>query len=316
MRSSWAAIPLGISLLLLPANYLVFDQAQRVSLGERDFLDRHWRRPLPPQGAPPERFSPLALSLTSQSCGTCHPAQFADWKTTLHSKSMGPGVAGQLAQMVKTDPEAVRSCLNCHAPLAEQASHILRGKAMAPNPAFDASLQTEGLVCAGWLPRSRASVLRPAASGRVEGDEAVMTLTIASVSVGHHFPTYVTPPVVVHGELVDRAGRPVPGSAEERMIGRQVVLDLSRQIADTRIPAGGRARFVFRRRLDRAGLRFRGTITVRPDESYAGFFQCCSPSGRAPARPSFGRRSESRAAPPSSSSSATCHSPESERNRP
>ncbi len=143
-----------------------------------------------------------------------------------------------------------------------------------------------------------------------------MTLTIASVSVGHHFPTYVTPLVVVRGELVDRAGRPVPGSAEERMIGRQVALDLSRQIADTRIPAGGRARFVFRRRLDRAGLRFRGTVTVRPDESYAGFFQCCSPSGRAPARPSFGRRSESRAAPPSSSSSATCHSPESERNRP
>ena len=100
-----------------------------------------------------------------------------------------------------------------------------------------------------------------------------MTLTIASVSVGHHFPTYVTPLVVVRGELVDRAGRPVPGSAEERMIDRQVALDLSRQIADTRIPAGGRARFVFRRRLDRAGLRFRGTVTVRPDKFYAGFFQ-------------------------------------------
>ncbi len=62
---------------------------------------------------------------------------------------MGPGVAGQLAQMVKADPDGVRSCLNCHAPLAEQASHILNGKAMAPNPALDASLQTEGLVCAG-----------------------------------------------------------------------------------------------------------------------------------------------------------------------
>jgi hypothetical protein len=58
-----------------------------------------------------------------------------------------------------------------------------------------------------------------------------------------------------------------------------VALDLSRQIADTRIPAGGQARFVFRRRVDRTGLRFRGTITVRPDEFYAGFFESLLAAG-------------------------------------
>jgi hypothetical protein len=288
---------------------------------------------------------------------------------------MGPGVAGQLLEMVKTDPEDARACLNCHAPLAEQASQIPQGKALAPNPAFDASHQAQGLVCAGChvrghqrfgpprregsmattaprqsLPhngvtRTRAflrsefckschqfqpdgfalngtllentyeewraspfaargvqcqdchmpdrrhlwrgihdpetvrGALRITLDAEPPGDEAVVTLTIASVGVGHHFPTYVTPLVVVRGELIDRAGRPVPGSAEERMIGRQVALDLSRQIADTRIPAGGQARFVFRRRVDRTGLRFRGTVTVRPDEFYAGFFESLLAAG-------------------------------------
>ncbi len=369
MRPCWATILLGFGLLLLPADDPALGQAQRrpgVSPAERAFLDRHWRRPIPPQGAPPERFSPVERSLAPPSCGTCHPVQFADWKTSLHSKSMGPGVAGQLVEMVRTDPEDARTCLNCHAPLAEQASQT---------PAFDASLQTQGLVCAGChvrgyqrfgpprregsrgvaaprqsLPhngvtRTRAflqsefcaschqfqpdgfalngtllentyeewraspfaargvecqdchmpdrrhlwrgihdpetvrGALRITLEAQRPGDEAVVTLTIASVGVGHHFPTYVTPLVVVRGELIDRAGRPVPGSAEERMIGRQVALNLSRQIADTRIPAGGQARFVFRRRVDRTGLRFRGTVTVRPDEFYAGFYESLLAAG-------------------------------------
>src|SRR6266540_7015892 len=80
----------------------------------REFLDRHWRQPLAPQGAPPERFSLLEASLQPEACGTCHPAQLADWKTTLHARSMGPGVAGQLVEMKQTDPDSARSCLTCH----------------------------------------------------------------------------------------------------------------------------------------------------------------------------------------------------------
>src|SRR5436309_9328506 len=43
----------------------------------REFLDRHWRRPLAPQGPPPARFSPLEASLQPEACGTCHPVQLA-----------------------------------------------------------------------------------------------------------------------------------------------------------------------------------------------------------------------------------------------
>jgi hypothetical protein len=39
-----------------------------------DFLSRHWKRPLAPQGSRPARFSTLETSLAPESCGTCHPA--------------------------------------------------------------------------------------------------------------------------------------------------------------------------------------------------------------------------------------------------
>jgi hypothetical protein len=70
-----------------------------LSGADREFLARHWRRPIPPQGPAPGAFSALERSLLPGSCGTCHPAQLADWTTTLHARSMGPSVLGQLIEM-------------------------------------------------------------------------------------------------------------------------------------------------------------------------------------------------------------------------
>ena len=380
---SLGAILFGLSLLLLfPAGKVALSQPRTpsgLSATERDFLERHWRRPISPQGAPPGRFSPVERSLAPLSCGTCHPGQLADWKKSLHSKAMGPGVAGQLVEMFKSDPESARSCLDCHAPLAEQAPQVPQGKAMGPNPAFDASLQAQGLVCAGCHVRGHQrfgpprregatvptppgaspphnGVTRTSAFLRSEfcaschqftpdgfalngkllentleewraspaarqglgcqdchmpdrshlwrgihdpemvksgvevalaterpryrpGDELQARLTITSTRVGHYFPTYVTPRVVARAELVDRAGRPVPGSVEERAIGREVPLDLSREIADTRIPPGGRFILSYRRPLDRPGLSLRVSVTVYPDHFYTGLFESLLASG-------------------------------------
>ncbi len=114
------------------------------------FLTRHWRLPILPQGVPPARFSPLEASLQPESCGTCHPAQFADWQTSLHAKSTGPGVRGQLVEMLETDPAGAFHCYTCHAPLAEQQEKVEDGKGgYVSNRAFDARLQARGLACAG-----------------------------------------------------------------------------------------------------------------------------------------------------------------------
>jgi hypothetical protein len=63
------------------------------------------------------------------------------------------------------------------------------------------------------------------------------------------------------------------------VIGRQVPLDLSHEIADTRIQPGGRFTFPYTRRLMAAGLRLRMTVTVLPDEFYTRFFDALLAAG-------------------------------------
>lgn len=115
-----------------------------------DFLQRHWDRPLPPQGRPPARFSPLESSLDAESCATCHPAQAEDWKQSLHSRAMGPGVLGQLLNMPPGARDEHQSCLRCHAPLAEQADALvaeIEGRTV-PTGKGPMPLHRQGLTCA------------------------------------------------------------------------------------------------------------------------------------------------------------------------
>ena len=53
----------------------------------------------------------------------------------------------------------------------------------------------------------------------------------------------------------------------------------SREIADTRIPAGGRFTFQYRQGLTRPGLSVRVTVTVLPDHFYTRFFQALLDGG-------------------------------------
>ncbi len=345
-----------------------------------DFLYRHWSRPIPPQGTPPARFSPLEASLLPESCGACHAAQLGDWKGSRHAASMGPGVRGQLVEMLGSDPESALGCYACHAPLTEQQERVQsRPAGSVPNPAFDGGLQAEGLACpachvrahqrfgppkrdgslASELPRERLphdGVTRTPAFLRAEfckdchqfapdgialngkllentyeewkagpfgrdgvqcqechmpdrrhlwrgihdpemvrsgltvavsadkeryrvGEIVTATLTLTNSKVGHYFPTYVVPRVVVSGELVDRSGRVLPGSRQEGIVAREVTLDLSRELSDTRLRPGQTLAFRYRQRLSAPGLTLRLAITVHPDHFYVGFFESLLSSG-------------------------------------
>ena len=344
-----------------------------------EFVRRHWRQPLPPQGPPPARFSPLEASLQPEACGACHPVQHGDWKTSLHAASMGPGVAGQLVEMLESDPPGALGCLGCHAPLAEQAPLVADGPAVRPNPAYDATLRAKGLPCAGchvraherfgpprrdgalagaapretlphngvtrtpaflrsefcrgchqftpdgfalngkllentyaewrrsrfaregvqcqdchmpdrrhlWrgihdadMVRSGLTITARAGAARYRaGETAVATLAVTSTRVGHAFPTYVTPRVILRAELVDAAGRTVAGSREEKVLARDVALDLSRELFDTRLPPGRTATLVYRRRVPAPGLRARLSVIVEPDAFYTKFFEALLAQG-------------------------------------
>ncbi len=339
----------------------------------QDFLRRHWRPPLAPQGAPPARFSPLEASLHPEACGTCHSAQFADWRESTHAAATGPGLEGQLVEMLEGDPGSALGCLTCHAPLAEQSPLVAEGDEVRPNPAHDGSLRAKGVPCAGChvrghqrfgpprrdgslasgVPRQtlphdgvtrtpaflksefcgschqfapdgfalngkllentynewkasrfaregvqcqdchmperrhlwrgihdadmvRSGLTITAAPGAVRyrpGDVAVVTLRVTSTRVGHAFPTYVTPRVVLSAELVDGAGQVLAGSRQEKLVGREVALDLSREAFDTRLRPGQSVTLAFRMKVPGPGMRARLAVVVEPDAFYVGFFE-------------------------------------------
>jgi len=108
---------------------------------------------------------------------------------------------------------------------------------------------------------------------RQSGFNTTWLMLALSTGVGHAFPTYVTPRVVLRGELIDAAGRVIPGSRQETVIAREVALDLSRELRDTRLAPGARARLVYRPRTPRPGARVRLSVVVEPDAFYTRFFE-------------------------------------------
>lgn len=111
-------------------------------------IEEHWRFPISPQGKPPSSYSELEASLKPESCGTCHSEQYEGWKGSRHSLAMGPGISGQLHSPWLDEEEEI-SCLNCHAPLAEQSRWISSNNGSPKkNAAFIPSLSSKGIACA------------------------------------------------------------------------------------------------------------------------------------------------------------------------
>lgn len=114
-----------------------------------EFLAKHWPDKIAPQGAAPTHWTEIEKSLSPQDCASCHPAQYSDWQNSQHSKSMGPGITGQLVEMFDTDPATADLCLSCHAPLSEQQNiHFVPGQGWTPNPLFKPEMQQHGMMCA------------------------------------------------------------------------------------------------------------------------------------------------------------------------
>jgi hypothetical protein len=190
----------------------------------------------------------------SEFCSTCH--QFAADGLALNGKLLE-----NTYEEWKASPAASSGlqCQDCHMP---DRRHLWRG-------IHDPEMVRQGVDITLTTDQER---YRP-------GDQVQAMLTITASRVGHAFPTYVTPRVVARAELLDAEGQPIGATREERSIGRDVPPDLSREIADTRIPPGGRFTFAYRRPLDRPGLRLRVTVTVFPDHFYVGFFDSLLSSG-------------------------------------
>ncbi len=189
----------------------------------------------------------VSAYLRGEFCAACH--QFGPSGLSLNGKPLENTYVEW-----RGSPAARRGqqCQDCHMP---DRRHRWRG-------IHDPEMVKSGVQVSLALDRPRYR----------SGQSLRATVTVASVRVGHYFPTYVTPQVVVRAVLVGPDGSPVDGTIKEGVIGRQVPLDLSREIADTRIPPGGRFVLRYGHSLDRPGLTLRVTVTVYPDHFYTGFF--------------------------------------------
>lgn len=363
------------------------------------FLQSHWARPADGSGIRASGPGLEGAALDVAACAACHPAQFEDWRHSLHSRAMGPGVAGQLVTMVAADPASGESCTRCHAPLAEQTRSLeksVRTRAPAappaPSPAIRSAtpstapsaagnptdrLHERGLMCASCHVRAGqvfgpprrdgstptageapTALHRWSASTAFESARFCATchqfepdgfalngkllentlsewqasrharegvacqschmpdrrhlwrgihdpdmvrraltidvtrqtptdgslaahLRIRNTGAGHHFPTYVTPRVFVQAYQEDRDGRELPATRQQWMIARDVKLDLSAEIADTRIPADGQAEFDYRAPRHAGATTLVLRLWVEPDAFYREFYESLLTSGEA-----------------------------------
>ncbi|MCW9089069.1 MAG: multiheme c-type cytochrome [Gammaproteobacteria bacterium] len=144
---------------------------QEEELPVSDFLAQHWTYPIPAQGEPPETFSPLEASLAPEACAQCHVEQHEQWRESLHSHTMGPGIRWQL-QLMK--PEPSRACLKCHAPLTEQFALLAQEQGWtqakaSPPDYLPGDLHHKGLACAACHVRRHKRFGPPAGPNALEG---------------------------------------------------------------------------------------------------------------------------------------------------
>ncbi|RME26052.1 MAG: hypothetical protein D6798_07490 [Deltaproteobacteria bacterium] len=114
-----------------------------------DWLAEYWTFPVPAQGDAPPDWTPLEQRLDPDACGTCHPAQLADWRESWHHLAMGPGVLGQIVDWDGTDDRLVHQCQTCHAPLTEQHARLQQDDTWVDNSLLDEDMRAQGLTCAG-----------------------------------------------------------------------------------------------------------------------------------------------------------------------
>ena len=352
-----------------------------VAIGGEDFLSvsEYWERPVPLQQYD-NFFYP-------EECGKCHKSQYGDWKDSLHSKAVGPGLLGQLSPF--QDPQFAQSCYFCHAPLTEQSEMIEKESGVRSqeseekepfyikNPSFDNKLKLSGVSCAvchlregkiyGPPKREKKSGVRGQGSGEksqisnlksqikdahsgfiekdffekaefcaachqldegyeingkvltntyMEWKESIYSknnitcqnchmpgrqhlfrgihdpemvkrgitinvlregsnarLVITNTGVGHFFPTYVTPVVVIKGFMLDKNDKVVARSMKKAFIGRKINLDLSKEIFDTRIPPEKSFEFDYTVSKSYNSGKLVFEVWVYPDEFYNRFYR-------------------------------------------
>ena len=182
---------------------------------------------------------------SSRFCAACH--QFPSSIPALNGKELENTYVEWRSSRYAT--EGI-TCQTCHMP---QRRHLWRG-------IHDPAMVRSGIAIDADPPRIAVGEVRA-------------MLRLVNRRVGHDFPTYVTPRVILAIAQVSAGGGAIAGTVQRGVIARDVSLDLQRERFDTRVPPGGHFTLRYRvpKRPGAAGLRY--TIVVEPDHFYARFYR-------------------------------------------
>lgn len=116
-----------------------------------------------------------------------------------------------------------------------------------------------------------------ALSARAEaaGDDVRVSASLENIGAGHYLPTTPTPALWLEIQLIDGAGKAIPGAAKKLRIGRRLVYRRRFvELEDTRIPPGRHATLSAAWQGPGAANARAAVITVRvfPDEYYERFY--------------------------------------------
>lgn len=155
---------------------------------------------------PPLDLGPLPEGLanpSAQGCHACHDAIHTTWSQSAHAR--GPSEAMRTAADAAGDPR----CLACHLPLSQQHPTRLTPLSAAlpdtieTNPAWDATLATEGVTCAACHVRDGAVVAASPAGPAPHPIRWTPAMRAASQCAGCHqlaWPGSETPFYDTYGE--------------------------------------------------------------------------------------------------------------------
>lgn len=181
---------------------------------------------------------------SSLFCAACH--QFKAGEYSLNGKLMENTYQEWLNSSFAKQGVA---CQSCHMP---ERRHLWRG-------IHDAGMTQNGLnIRAEIQPQRQIQLLA--------------TLRVKNTGVGHDFPTYVTPHVVMEGYQIDARGKMLASTYKQYLIARQVKVDMSEEIADTRLAPGQETVFSYQVARDARAVELVLRVRVEPDAFYTEFY--------------------------------------------
>ncbi len=99
------------------------------------------------------------------------------------------------------------------------------------------------------------------------------TLSLTNSGVGHDFPTYTTPKVILNIAQEKSGGNIINKSIKRYIIGWSVSLNLRKQHFDTRLKPFQTAKLIYDYPLLKGSKYIKAWITVKPESHYTRFFE-------------------------------------------